>query len=337
MTRTLPQHALPIVCAPMAGGPSTPELVAAVSGGGGFGYLAAGYLTPDALAERIAATRQLTKRPFGVNLFVPEPVAPMDVSGYAARLRADAERLDAEVGEPDWTDTDHWAEKVGLLCADPVAVVSFTFGLPDAHVAARLHAAGSVLVGTVTTVAEATAAVACGLDALCVQGPDAGGHRATHRITDEPDPTPLPKLLAAVRAAVDVPLIAAGGIGTGAQARELLALGASAVQLGSLFLLCPEAGTNPTHRKALTRKRATVVTRAYTGRPARGLRNRFIETHDAHAPAAYPQVNQLTGPLRKAAAAAGDADTLHLWAGTGYRRALAIPAGELIAALMAEI
>ncbi len=321
----------------MAGGPSTPELVAAVSAAGGFGYVAAGYLTPEALADLIRRTRELTDRPFGVNLFVPEVLPPVDISGYADRLRPAAERLGATVPVPDWTDDDHWAEKIDLLCADPVAVVSFTFGLPTPATVERLHNAGTALIGTVTTVAEARTAVERGLDALCVQGPEAGGHRATHRIADQPEATPLPELLAATRAAVDVPLVAAGGIGTAGQVRELLEIGATAVQVGTLFLLCPEAGTNPTHRAAFAGGRDTVVTRAYSGRPARGLQNRFIEAHDAHAPAAYPQVNQLTGPLRKAAAAAGDVETLHLWAGTNYRRALAVPAAEVIDGLAAGL
>lgn len=335
--RPLPQHPVPIVLAPMAGGPGTPELVAAVNGAGGFGYLAAGYLSPEALADRIATTRRLTDRPFGVNLFVPEAQQAQDLSGYAESLRADAERLSVEPGLPDWSDTDHWAAKLELLAADPVAVVSFTFGLPAPAEVERLHAAGSALVGTVTSVAEARAAAEVGLDGLCVQGPEAGGHRGTHRVLDDPPTQPLGELLAEVRAAVELPLVAAGGIATAEQVRELLAAGAYAVQLGSLFLRCPEAGTNQTHRQALTRRRDTVITRAFSGRPARGLRNRFIDALDADAPAAYPQVNQLTGALRRAAAAAGDAETLHLWAGTGYRRAVDLPAADIVAALAAEL
>lgn len=314
----------------MAGGPSTPELVAAVSAAGGFGYLAAGYLTPTALAELIRRTRELTDRPFGVNLFVPEPGTPVDLSDFAESLRPEAERLGAEIPDPDWSDTDHWADKVELLCDEPVAVVSFTFGLPDPAAVAALHGAGSVLVGTVTTVDEAVAAVERGMDALCVQGPAAGGHRATHRAADAPEDLPLPDLLAAVRKSVDAPLIAAGGIASSADVRELLAIGAVAVQVGTLFLRCPEAGTNATHRHGLTLDRDTVVTRAFSGRPARGLRNRFIDAHHADAPAAYPQVNQLTGPSRKKAAAAGDAENLHLWAGTGYRHAREVPAADVI-------
>lgn len=321
----------------MAGGPTTPELVAAVCRAGGFGYLAGGYLSPSALGDLIRRTRRLTDAAFGMNLFVPEPSSPVDLSAYAESLRPDAARLGADVPDPDWADTDHWAAKVALLCAEPVRVVSFTFGLPEADVVEALHAAGSALVGTVTTVAEARAAVDCGMDALCVQGPEAGGHRATHRTADVPGIVPLQELLTAVRAEVNVPLIAAGGITTGAGIRGLLESGATAAQLGTLFLRCPEAGTHPTHRKALTGQRDTVLTRAYSGRPARGLRNRFIDAHDAEAPWAYPQVNQLTGPLRRRAAEAGDADTLHLWAGTGYRSALALPAVDIVRGLIAAI
>ncbi|OYO20949.1 2-nitropropane dioxygenase [Enemella dayhoffiae] len=333
----LPKHEHPIVLAPMAGGAGTPELVAAVGGAGGFGYLPGGYLSADALAEKLARTRTLTRAPFGVNLFVPEPVSPVDLTAYAAALRPEAERLGVQLGAPDWADTDHWAEKVELLVTDPVPVVSFTFGLPSAAEVERLHAAGSALVGTATTVAEAVAVVERGLDAVCVQGPEAGGHRGTHRLLDEPSELPLLELLGAVRGAVAVPLLAAGGIATAAQVRDVLAAGAYAAQLGTLFLRCPESGASPTHKKALTRRRDTVVTRAFSGRPARGQRNRFIDTHDAAAPAAYPQVHQLTSPLRRAAAAAGDPEWMHLWAGTGYRRAPDLPAADIIAALVAEL
>lgn len=316
----------------MAGGPSTPALVAAVSAAGGFGYLAAGYLGAPALADLIDTTRNLTDHPFGVNLFVPEACRRIDLSAYAASLRPDAERLGAAIPEPDWSDTDHWADKVELLCARPVAVVSFTFGLPDEAVVERLRAAGSTLVATVTTLTEAQAAVERGLDALCVQGPGAGGHRATHHVADEPDDTPLAELLSAVHGSVDVPLIAAGGVAGAAGVEELLDHGAVAVQVGSLFLRCDEAGTNPTHRRALTEDREPVLTRAYSGRPARGLRNHFIDAHH-DAPPAYPQVNQLTGPIRRRAAATGDTETLHLWAGTGYRAAREVSAAEVVASL----
>lgn len=329
---------VPVVAAPMAGGPSTPKLVTAVAAAGGFGFLAAGYRSPDALAAEVARTRALGPAPFGVNVFVPEEPARVDLDDFTARVAAyAAERgLDVTVGTPDWADDDAYAAKLDALVNDPVAVVSFTFGLPSEGDVERLHRVGSAVACTVTTRAEALAARMVGADALVVQGPGAGGHRGTHRMADVPDTAPLPDLLTDL-AGVGLPMLAAGGLGTAADLRAALDRGAVAAQLGTMFLLTPEAGTTPTHRAALGRRRDTVVTRAFSGRPARGLHNGFIDALDAYAPAAYPQVNQVTGPIRKAAAAAGDAQALHLWAGTAYRRAVAAPAGEIVRLLAAEL
>lgn len=328
----------PIVAAPMAGGPSTPELVTAVGRAGGFGFLAGGYRSRAALAPDVARTRSLGPMPFGVNLFVPQEPVRADLADFTARLVAyAAERgLDAAPGAVDWDDDDAYAAKVDVLVADPVAVVSFTFGLPATGDVERLHAAGSAVACTVTTRAEAEAARAVGADALVVQGPGAGGHRGTHRMADEPSTTPLPDLLDDVTG-LGLPMLAAGGLGTAADVRAVLHRGAVAAQLGTMFLLAPEAGTSATHRTALRRRRDTVVTRALSGRPARGLRNHFIDALDAYAPVAYPQVNQLTGPIRKAAAAHGDEQAVHLWAGTAYRRAIAAPAGDIVRLLAAEL
>lgn len=169
------------------------------------------------------------------------------------------------------------------------------------------------------------------MDALCLQGPDAGGHRATHDARAEPSDLPLPDLLAAVRERVRIPLVAAGGLGTGEDIAAVLAAGAVAAQLGTVYLRTHESGASRTHQDALVDPRfdQTVVTRAFSGRPARGLRNRFIDAHEATAPGAYPQVHHLTKGLRAAAAKAGDADRLHLWAGSRFRLARAVPAAAL--------
>ncbi len=171
-----------IMAAPMAGGATTPELVAAVNEGGGLGLLPAGYLGAAALAAVIGATGKLTDRPFGVNLFVPEaPADPAAVAAYRELLRPEAVRHGVELPERIGPDRDDWEAKLELLLADPVPVLSYTFGLPSAAEAAALRAVGSYQIGTVTTPAEARAATLLGLDALCVQGPEAGGHRGTHR------------------------------------------------------------------------------------------------------------------------------------------------------------
>ncbi|MPY82980.1 MAG: nitronate monooxygenase [Actinophytocola sp.] len=326
----------PIVVAPMAGGPSTPALAAAVCRAGGLGFLAAGYKTPDALAEQIEDLRGRTDAPFGVNLFVPQPPPDLSaIAGYREELRSEADRYGASLPEPDPGDDDGWGEKIALLLADPVPVVSFTFGLPSAEVVADLHGVGSYLVATVTSVAEAQAADRLGVDALCVQGPDAGGHSGTHDPDADPGATPLRELLGAVGGRTSLPLIAAGGLATGADIAAVLRAGARAVQLGTAYLRTPESGAKPAHKRALADPRftTTVMTRAFSGRYARGLRNRFIDEHDATAVAGYPLVNQLTQPLRAAAAAQDDPDGLSLWAGTGYRHATDTPAESLTAEL----
>ncbi|MEV7025745.1 nitronate monooxygenase, partial [Kitasatospora sp. NPDC093558] len=214
MTVRLDELAVPVIAAPMAGGATTPELVAAVNRAGGLGFLAAGYRTAAGTAEQIAAARKLTGRPFGVNLFVPAaPGDPAAVAAYRERLRPEAERWEVRLPEEIGPDRDDWEAKLDVLLADPVDVVSYTFGLPAAAEAAAVRAAGSFQVGTVTTPEEARAAEAVGMDALCVQGPEAGGHRGTHRAGDAPGAVPLLELLGAVRAVTSLPLIAAGGLG----------------------------------------------------------------------------------------------------------------------------
>ncbi|MEV5829219.1 nitronate monooxygenase [Spirillospora sp. NPDC052242] len=329
---------LPIVQAPMAGGPSTPELAAAVSGAGGLGFLAAGYRTAAAMRADIARTRELTSRPFGTNLFMPshDDVDAAAVEAYRARLVPEAERLGVVPGSPapSARDDDHDA-KIAALLDDPPAFVSFTFGTPSADVARALQGRGVTVVVTVTTVDEALQALhGSGADALCLQGSEAGGHRASFANTLDDGP-PVRELLAAVRARTGRPLIAAGGLATRADVAELRGLGADAVQLGTAFVRCPESGANAVHKAALADPRftATAVTRAFSGRPARGLVNRFLAEHDGRAPAAYPDVHHVTAPLRKAAVAAGDPDVPNLWAGTSWRHATDAPAAEVVRSL----
>lgn len=322
----------PIVAAPMAGGPSTPALVAAVGRAGGLGFLAAGYKTSQALAEQIDDLRGRTAAPFGVNLFVPQPAPDVaSIARYREELAAEAARYDVALPEPDPGDDDGWDEKIALLLDQPVPVVSFTFGAPPDDVVAELHRVGTFVIATVTTVAEAESAAARGVDALCVQGPDAGGHNGTHDPCADPGSVPLLELIAATRERTPLPLIAAGGIVTGTDVADALRAGARAVQLGTVYLRTPESGAKPAHKRALADPRftTTVVTRAFSGRPARGLRNRFIAEHDASAVPGYPLINQLTQPLRAAAAAQDDPDGLALWAGTGYRHATDTPAEAL--------
>jgi nitronate monooxygenase len=329
----------PIVQAPLAGGASTPRLAAAVNTAGGLGFLAAGYKTPDAVRADIRTLRSLTGDPFGVNVFAPPPPAPpagpAAVGAYATGLRAEADHYRVELGEPRHDD-DGFQAKLVLVAGERVPVVSFTFGCPEPDVVARLHDAGCDVWVTVTNPHEALGAQSAGADALVVQGFEAGGHRAY--FTDEPDADDLGLLVALrlVARQVQLPLVAAGGIGDGASVAAVLCAGAAAAQIGSALMLAPEAGTSPPHRSALAAAGSTRVTRAFSGRPARGIVNRFMREHSTHAPAAYPDVHHLTTPIRAAARSAGDPDGINLWAGQAHALAQAAPAAEIVRRLGAE-
>lgn len=326
----------PILVAPMAGGPSTPELAAAGSAAGGLGFVAAGYLSADAFAQRLAATQALTTQPVGVNLFAPQPsaVQPGNIDRYIMELAGEAQRYGVALGEPKFNDDD-WAAKLDVVHDLRPEVVSFTFGAPSAGEVTRLRAAGITTVATVTTLAEAQDAVSRGIDALAVQGPDAGGHRGTYDPAARPATQPLDELLAEVLAATGVPVVAAGGLMTAEDVGRVLAAGAAGAQLGTAFLLADEAGSSPVHRAALQNPAftETVVTKAFSGRYARGLRNRFIDEHDAQAPLGYPEVHYLTSPVRAASVKAADPQATNIWAGTGFRGITTGPAAQIIAAL----
>jgi nitronate monooxygenase len=328
----------PIVLAPLAGGPSTPELVAAVCGAGAFGFLAAGYLSAEQLAAQLRALRGLTDRPFGVNLFCPPaaPAPPAAYAGYVERLRAWARPRGLPLGEPRFSE-DAYEDKLDLVLGEPAAVVSFTFGCPDRPTVARLHDRSSEVWVTVTTPHEAAVAASAGADVLVAQGVEAGGHRGSF-VDDDGDPRlALMPLLQLIRSQVDVPIVAAGGICTGAGIAAALAAGAGAVQLGTAFLLAPEAGTSAAQRHALMGDARTVLTRAFTGRTARGIHNAFIAEHEAHAVHAYPEVHYVTQPLRAGAREAGDSSMINLWAGQAYRLARAEPAADVVRRLAAEV
>jgi nitronate monooxygenase len=324
---------VPIVLAPLAGGPSTPALAAAVSGAGGLGFLGAGYLSPQRLADDVRATRELTDEPFGVNLFVPGPPAPPEVAAeYARSLAGEAARAQVRLGEPRYSD-DEWTAKLDAVVEEPVAVVSFAFGCPPADVLSRVRDAGSEAWVTVTSAAEAELAAAAGADVLVVQGSEAGGHRGG--FDDSDDAVGLLALLQLVAAVTDRPLVAAGGISTGAAVAAVLAAGARAAQVGSAFLRSPEAGTAAVHRAALAGTTPTAITRAFTGRAARGIRNRLMAEHP-DAPSAYPEVHYVTSPLRQAARAAGNPEVVNLWAGQAYPLGSELPAAELVRRLHAD-
>jgi NAD(P)H-dependent flavin oxidoreductase YrpB (nitropropane dioxygenase family) len=323
---------LPVLAAPMAGGPGTPALASAAASAGSLGFVAGGYKTPSAFAEELAAVSV----PCAVNLFAPNPVpvSPAEFRQYAALLARDGLPVS---GEGPVEDDDHWAAKLDVLRAHPVPLISFTFGIPDASDLSMLRATGARLAQTVTTVDEARAAASAGVDCLVVQSVFAGGHSATLDPRRPLVETPLPSLVAAISAAVRLPAIAAGGISSASDVAAAVRAGADAVAVGTLLLRCDEAGTSPTHRSALAGTRPTVLTHAFTGRPARGLRNDFIDRYGTVAPYGYPALHHLTSPIRRAAAAAGDPERVHLWAGTGYRHATEEPAATILTRLASQL
>lgn len=332
---------VPLLAAPMAGGASTSGLVAAAAAAGGAGLLAAGYQAPDAFARQVAEVRAMGI-PFGVNLFAPNPV-PVDDAAYGAYARAlqpEADRYGLDLTAiPRTEDDDHWRDKIDLLLADPVPVATFTFGIPDAPVVAALRAAGTLTGQSVTSAAEARQAADAGVDFLAVQGIAAGGHSATLTPDRLPADVPLTELVRDVARATGLPLVAAGGIATADAVAAVLDAGAAAAMVGTVLLRSGESGASDTHRAALAdpARDRTVLIRAFTGRPARGLANAFTDRYDALAPLGYPALHHLTSPLRKAAAAAGDGDRLHLWAGTGHRHAAADPAAGILGRLAAKL
>jgi nitronate monooxygenase len=236
-------------------------------------------------------------------------------------------------------DDDHWESKLELLRSHPVPVVSFTFAVPPRPVIASLRSQGSIVVQTVTNAAEARAATDAGVDMLAVQGCAAGGHSATLTPRRFPDPIPTAVLVAMIQDATRLPVMAAGGLATPAQVAAVIHSGAHAVMIGTALLRTHESGASPVHQAAIADRSRdeTVLTRSFTGRPARGIRNRFIDQFEAVAPAGYPAVHHLTSPIRKAAAAAGDPEAVHLWAGTGYRLAGTGHAADVMHELASEL
>ncbi|WP_432021330.1 nitronate monooxygenase [Streptomyces sp. 1222.5] len=333
----------PIVQAPMAGGGSVPQLAAAVSEAGGLGFLAAGYKTADGMYQEIKQLRGLTSRPFGVNVFMPQPEYAESgaVEVYAHQLAGEAAWYETELGDPDSGRDDGYEVKLAVLLDNPVPVVSFHFGVPSREALDALRRAGTLTLVTATTAEEARAVERAGADAVIAQGVEAGGHQGTHRDIPENDGSGigLLSLIAQIREAVRIPVVAAGGIMRGGQIAAVLAPGADAAQLGTAFLATPESGAPAPHKQALTDPlfARTELTRAFSGRPARGLVNRFVREHGPYAPAAYPEIHHLTAPLRKAAAKAADAQGMALWAGQGHRLARELPAGRLVEVLAAEL
>lgn len=331
---------VPIFQAPMAGGTDTPALAAQVGAAGGLGSLGCGYLQPAQIESAVAAYRALSDRPLGVNLFVRashtiDEAARDRVTPLLDELRRE---LGLSIAPPSPRIAPSYPEQLDAVLRLRPRVFSFTFGLPTAAQIAALHAADVFVIGTATSLDEGEALVALGVDAVCAQGSEAGGHRGTFLGRAEDSLIGTMALVRQLVARLPTPIIAAGGVMDGAGIRAALALGASAVQLGTAFLLCPEAGTHPAHREALRSPAArhTVITRAFSGRAARGIANRFTARFENVACPPFPQQQDLTADLRAAAAAAGRVDLMQLWAGQGAPLLRELPVAELMRVLLEE-
>lgn len=337
----------PIVQAPMAGGATTPELVAAVCEAGALGSLGAAISAPQRILDEVAAIRARTSRPFGVNLFVlDEPRA--DDPATRARMRRAAELLAPirrELGLPEVNIPTRFAERfadqLAAVREAAPAVASFHFGIPPAAEIAELKARGCLILGSATNLAEARAWEEAGADVLCAQGAEAGGHRGTFLGGVEESLIGTMALVPMVASAVKLPVLAAGGIMDGRGVAAARRLGAAGAQMGTAFLSCPESGIHPEYKRALTSPAAahTVVTRAFSGRAARGIVNRYLDLlhpHQHEMPP-YPIMNAMTTELRAASARAGRIEYMSLWAGQGAPMSRGLPAAELVRRLVDEM
>jgi nitronate monooxygenase len=329
----------PIIQGPMGGGPSTPELVAAVSNAGGLGSLGAAYLTPDQIVDAIRRSRALTSRPFNVNLFAGG--WNMDQAFGAGPMLDLLGEVHEKLGLPapvaPTPVPDPFPAQLEVVLDARPPIFSFTFGIPDRDAMSRLKARGIVILGTATTVEEARQLEQAGVDAVVAQGLEAGAHRGTFLDSFEASMVPTLDLVRSTASAVGIPVIASGGLMDGRDITSAINAGAFAAQLGTAFLACTESGASEVYKLTIlaAKEDTTVVTRAFSGRPARGLRNAFMASVDGkELILPYPLQNALTRPMRTAAAQQGLADYLSLWAGQGVARACAMPAGELVARLL---
>jgi nitronate monooxygenase len=333
----------PILLAPMAGSGGTPELAAAVSNAGGLGAWGGAYAKPEEIAAAIRRLRQLTDRPFGINLFAggydsraadPQPMLAIMAEAHAAL------GLPPPVLPP--VPPNPFDAQFEAVVEERPPVFSFTFGIPSPVQMAALKSRGIAVSGTATTVEEAQRLARAGVDAIVAQGAEAGAHRGSFAAPFEDSMVPLATLLRDICARVALPVIASGGIMDGADVAAALKLGAAAVQLGTAFLPCPESGAPPAYKLALLNAKTdtTVITRAFSGRPARGIANKFIAMVDGDgkedAILPFRQQNDLTRPMRNAAGQLGVADYISLWAGQGVARSRVLPAADLVAALEEE-
>jgi nitronate monooxygenase len=322
----------PIIQAPMAGGVTTSNLVAEVSNSGGLGMMGAGYMTPDQIRDQIKEIKQLTTYPFGINLFVPNEFTYTEKEIKAANdhLQPIYKQLNlSDNVNLDIPTSNHFFEKfdeqIQVVIDEKVPVCSFTFGIPSIEIIAKLKLHNSILMGTATTVEEAVEVEKLGMDMVVVQGSEAGGHRGNFMADDEKSLVGLMSLIPQVVDHVSIPVIAAGGIMDGRGLMAAICLGANGVQMGTAFLTCIESGAHKVHKQAIlhANEDQMVLTRAFSGKWARGIKNKFIsdlKNHEDSLPD-FPVQNTLTQHIRKAASSQNNPDYMSLWSGQSPRLA----------------
>ncbi len=331
----------PIIQAPMAGGPTTPELVAAVSNAGGLGSYPGGYLPPDEIDSAIRKIRALTDKPFAVNLFTPEKTPRRKTPAKVMKkLGGIAGEVGAELPGEIAAEGFSFEEQLGVILDNNVPVFSFTFGIPKRKHMKELRRRKVTVIGTATCVAEGVMLEEAGCSAVAAQGSEAGGHRGSFAHAGEFPLVGSMSLTPQMADKVGVPVICSGGIMDGRGIAAALALGASAVQMGTAFLACTEAAVPAPWLEALMASldSSTVLTRVYTGKYARGIRNRFYDEMsglESKVPA-YPVQNYLTRPIRNASRAKGDPEFMSLWAGQGAAMSRRCTAAELVTMLVSE-
>lgn len=329
----------------MAGGITTTSLVSSVSNFGGLGMIGAGYMTPEQIRHQIKEIRGITKNQFGINLFTPNDfkVSENEINRASELLQPLKKQLNLQNERPNLPtiekERENFHEQLRVIIDEKVPVCSFTFGVPSKEIMTELKKHGIFLIGTATTVAEVLLNQEIGMDAVVLQGSEAGGHRGTFASDD--NPIGLMSLIPQVTAHVSIPVIAAGGIMNGRGINDTLNLGAQAVQLGTAFLTCRESGAHPVYKEAILNliDDQTVLTRIYSGKWARGIKNKFyqeLKDYEVELPE-FPIQNTLTSAIRKAAAQQNNPDYMSLWAGQNARFARKLTVKDLMTALITEI
>ncbi len=337
----------PIIQAPMAGGVTTSHLVAEVSNSGGLGMIGAGYMNPAQIRDQIKEIKQLTSNNFGINLFVPNEFNSTNDEIYSAEqlLKPMKEQLNILAGDtPEIPNSNNlieaFNEQINVILEEAVPVVSFTFGIPSKEVMEELKQKNIILIGTATTVEEAIEIEKSGMDIVVVQGSEAGGHRGNFIQGYQESLVGLMSLIPQVVDHVSIPVIAAGGIMDGRGLMASLCLGAKAVQMGTAFLTCIESGAHIVHKEAIlhSTEDQIVLTKAFSGKWARGINNKFIEEMQLHENSlpAFPIQNTLTQSIRKASASQNNPAYMSLWSGQSPRLAKTQTAAELINSIIDE-